>query len=391
MNRQRSIIIATIALFILPQIASSFAIARPDSESNEYSFIMSPGNKTSKKLDVFNTEKTEITMSLYGADSAPSKQGSFAVKTKSEPQNNVGQWVQFDQSTYTIPAGESITVNYIIQIPNNVAPGTYAGGLVGELVSANQTDEEGKSRTSIGVVTAARYALPLYINIPGEKVYDYEWSDFEYSFSGYPTFTLHIKNTGNTILRASGNITINDTNKTTQNIALQSNPTNIETPAEGEKKMFPITLELTNIEIQQGQELKIPIKWKENVPLYGNFTATAKVEFSEFDILQGKNINPETVTKTVQFQIIPWALIIKIITAIAVITFIIVLFILVKHILFNYKRKNSTSYTVKQGDTIQTIAQKNNIKWTKIAKINRITPPYELTPNTKILLPIKKS
>ena len=50
-------------------------------------------------------------------------------------------------------------------------------------------------------------------------------------------------------------------------------------------------------------------------------------------------------------------------------------------------RKNFQGYKVKPDETLTTIAETYDIPWKKLAKINKISPPYNLKAGQTILVP----
>lgn len=49
--------------------------------------------------------------------------------------------------------------------------------------------------------------------------------------------------------------------------------------------------------------------------------------------------------------------------------------------------KSSGSYTVKEGDTLSSIAAALKVEWKALAELNNIQPPYDLDPGTELKLP----
>lgn len=50
-------------------------------------------------------------------------------------------------------------------------------------------------------------------------------------------------------------------------------------------------------------------------------------------------------------------------------------------------KKAFTDYTIKKGDTVFSIAQKNNIDWTALATLNSLQAPFTLKPGQVIQIP----
>ena len=53
-------------------------------------------------------------------------------------------------------------------------------------------------------------------------------------------------------------------------------------------------------------------------------------------------------------------------------------------------RKNLAKYTVKAGDTIESLARAKGRSWQDVAKINNLKAPYALSEGQEIILPGKK-
>ena len=50
-------------------------------------------------------------------------------------------------------------------------------------------------------------------------------------------------------------------------------------------------------------------------------------------------------------------------------------------------RRNWHSYTIKEADTIQAVADAHTVGWKKLARVNKLKAPYTLTPGEKIQVP----
>jgi LysM repeat protein len=89
----------------------------------------------------------------------------------------------------------------------------------------------------------------------------------------------------------------------------------------------------------------------------------------------------------VKFNVIPWWLIAIIIFTIVALT----AYIIRKKQSYKKYLKLCQEYTVAENDTLAGIAKAHDTTWEKLAKINKLSPPYTLIKDQKILIPPKKN
>jgi hypothetical protein len=349
-----------------PASAGGFSVTPADHSQRFFNFQITPGEKQSSAIDIENVSDNPITLSVYGADGTQSNQGTFALTTKTAEQKHIGLWTSVAKDTITVKPHAHAQVEFTVNVPTNATPGTYSGGIaVEENSSEKPTDKQANSGNSISI--SARFVVKLFVTVPGEKINAYEWTNFAFSPASDnkpATFTLSYKNTGNTIITANQEITI---------------------------KGFPAkeqSFKLPTATLLQNSAVNIPIKW-EKEPFFGFYTATAKVVFSEYDIASNNSVNGKTETKNISIYI-PLKFETtegKITMAIAgLIAIIFLLFIISLALKISFRQKCAL-YNVLEGETITSIAEKCNVDWKKLAKVNKLKPPYTLKAGQKILAP----
>ena len=211
--------------------------------------------------------------------------------------------------------------------------------------------------------------MKIFISVSGAKKTEFSWDQFSYdkgTIKTKPTFKLHYKNDGNTMIIIDQQIQITSLFWQTQ------------------------VYDLPAATILPGKDLTIDQRWDEQ-PFFGIYKATSFITFSEYDVLGNKRVNSQNLKKSIEI-LIPLDLststgkTILGATLAAVILLIGVLFYLLRQ---SKKIKKGKIYTVKEEDDIKTIAEKNGVSWSKIAKVNNLKKPYRINEGQKLIIPSK--
>jgi len=356
----KTILVTTILLTLgIQTTIASYSIIPNLEAQREFHEQLKPEETKTEEVKIKNNNKTPLKINLYSVDATHSNQGTFALKAKYQDQLHIGKWIKFENNPYTIPPNTEITIPFTIQIPKNTPPGAYAGGIAAEAITDNNT------HTTVSIST--RQIIKLFINIPGKITTKYTWENFKYipptKENKYPQFSFSIKNEGNSIIIIEPTITI------------KGFP-------------FPKTNKITmpQITLQPKSELKnIQARWND-YPSWGIYNATATITISKLDIATNKKTQTKILTKNIYpINRTPTSIIIFLALLITgLITF------------FIYNKINQQNlikickpYKVQENETLITIAKKYNVKWKRLAKINKIKPPYTLKEGKKIQVPIK--
>ncbi len=352
-----------IVLCLLPSIAhAGISVTTANSSPNasvSYNFHLQPGEKKSDSVIITNIGQENITVNLYGADAISTGQNSFAAKDSSNDQYTIGKWITFDKNSITLKPQEKQTVPFTIEIPQKTTPGIFAGAIAASIVNQQIAQE-----TPIGVITHSRTIIPVYVNIPGQEIYSYDWQDFSYLQTAQPHFHVTVKNTGNTVIAIDGSIIISNAGSPDQ--ILQTIP-----------------VETTNI--YQGDSSTINAYFNQSLAsgITNNLTTEAKINISKIDVITNSKTDTKELTKSINFQINRFYLIyLPLLVLLGIIGVIVILFIHNKTI-----KKNAVRYKVAANDTLDSISKKQNVNWKKIVQINKLKPPYALKLGTEILIP----
>ncbi len=353
------LILSILTVVLWPQTTlGAFGMNKND-EALSYNFTLQPGENAADSFTITNYGESPLHLIFYGADAVPSGDSAFSAKSFTDKQTTIGTWIGFGQKEVDLEGLAKKTIDFTIIVPDKTPPGTYAGA-----VAVSTVSDPKKQKGAVGVVSIQRSIIPVYIKIPGEEKTAYEFNSFSFDQkSTNPFFQIDLKNGGNTVIDADGQIEIFN--------VLSVVPV--------------VTLPISKTEFYGGDEssLKLPLGPIAANGLTNNFKAVAKVTFYSMDIKTGEKNRLETVTREVEFGISHWDILIWMCLGILVIIILIVAWILLKR---NAKKKART-YIAEENDTIENIAKKFSTSWQKIAKLNNLKPPYSIKPGNKILIP----
>lgn len=339
--------------------SANFSIS-PGVENRTMRFQIQSGARQTGYAYIRNTSEEPTQVHIYANDGAKTNDGHFAVKLPTEEQTGLGLWTTFDESVYTLEGKESMNVPFHIAIPAGIPPGVYSGGLA--LEEFDEAAAESGGGTSVQIKT--RVVVPFFVEVPGEKVSDLAFNRFAQQHTGNNKvfFTMQFTNNGNTALVLKPKINISSFGG-----------------------LFSETITDEDIQLYMGESTEFRVNWN-NKPFFGFFNAEASVAYYENDIINNVETLVGEKTATISVNIIPWT------TLLIILILIVLIAALVIYHQGRIKklRKNSTTYVVQQGETLNEIAKKSGVDWKLVAKLNKMKPPYELTPNQKILIPPKK-
>lgn len=349
-----------IGLLVVPNIifAQTSIYYRDEERNNKLIFTLNPGESFAGEVTIENRSDNNLEVLVYATDGTKTNSGTFTAKSNTENQSNIGEWMKTPEEIIPLEAREKKQIPFEISIPSSITPGGYAGGISIEKLN----EDTGARSAGAGAVTSTRVLLPVFIEIPGEKIREYNWGQFFHTFKKNDTFNFQFSNTGNTVLKVNGDILIKD--------RLSSQE---------------YTVPLNDITLLQGDEIKSTASWK-NPPFWGFFEATANIELYELDVQTSDFSSFDKQSRTITFSILPW----QVQFGIPAIIVLIILFFVERKVRFTRLKKKSSEYTVKQGESLNSIAENYHVGWKTIARLNNIKPPYNVEAGQKILLPLQK-
>jgi LysM repeat protein len=352
---KHKIILGLMLALLIPQLALAQVSFRRESGQDSMTFDMIPGQELTHSIYAMNLSDEVKTVSLFATDGVITPTGTFTSTSKYDKQTHTGKWIKFEEPMITLEPKSEKLVKFTISVSDDATPGSYAGGISIEPVNPAVTLK------LTGAITTTRVVVPLYVNIKGVKITKFALDSLTHQYNHGHVFSFNMRNEGNTILKAQGEIEI-------RNIT-------------GETFNLPVS----DITLLKDSAQNTTVNW-DSMPLWGIFTATAKLKVTEFDIANNTYSLVENVEKSVTFTVIPWTIILWV----AGLVILLLAVVIVRKIMAKSYLKKCVSYQVVEGETLMSIAKKAGADWKKVAKINKIKAPYEVTKGQKILVPPKK-
>ncbi|HCM95682.1 MAG TPA: hypothetical protein DIT09_13870 [Glutamicibacter sp.] len=130
-----------------------------DAERSSFSYELDPGQSLEDSFEITNYGTKPLELSIYGADGLTSANGALELLPASESSIYIGAWIHVDQPSLTLAAGEDAEVGFTLNIPEDVEPGDYVGGMISSYID---------SASEYTVTVDQRLATQLAVRVGGE-------------------------------------------------------------------------------------------------------------------------------------------------------------------------------------------------------------------------------
>lgn len=331
-----------------------------------FDYSLAPSETKEDAVEVINTYDKEIVLKIYSVGATTTPDGIFALGME-EVVEDVGTWIKLSKNEVTLAPYTSEIVPFTFTVPADAEPGDHMGGIV------IQEKEVPKGEGSITIIT--RVGVRIYERVPGEIIRGIEITGFNWEFMAENAEELKKVNFGKLQsflgFRRKVHFSVGLHNQGTIREELKSNVT--------VTNMFG--KEIADFDTENGmifpkKDVTVNVNWlKEgSFPLFGRYTAKVAVTYE-------KDLPP--VEAELAFWAIPYSLFVLIGILIALGVLIYLNRLLIKEL----AKKEMVVYIVRPGDSLGSIAQRFDVKWKKLAKINNIKKPYHLKPESYLFVP----
>ena len=354
---------ALLVCYTLTTYAARFNINTGNEKTGDHKYVFSykKGSIIRDHIIISNPNSSNpITIHLAGVDSITNKLGKQVYRSSEEQQITIGKWIKFKSNDFVLEPSEKKTIDFSITVPDETTPGNYSGGIAVSDITPPASDQG--TGTAFTAKISSRTIKNIYLEVPGTIASEAEVSklNFEQKPNGRKYFTFDIFNRGNTILTFEGILTI-----------------------EGgmlDKKTVSVPINISSV--QGNTTLNQEILWPDSENTWGTFEAKLSLTAKEYNPITNTYKDFKTFNLQTSVQFIPTNYLLMIGGLLVFIILIISTIIIRKK---NYL-KHCEYYTIIEGDNLKAIAEKHKMKWEKIVKINKLSPPFELTAGNKILV-----
>lgn len=342
-------------------------VADPDPYSTNKSWFYFNYEKekdlTSSVL-VKNFGRAETVVNVYPVDAIVNEAGSFVLKFQNETQMGLGGWIKINANTVKLAPGESKEVPFSLNLPEDIEPGEYFGGIVVQEANAEQSKEI--EANSIGAAVQTRVGSRVYLNVPGDVVEDFQWKSFESEpdeLGDKKYFKFLLENKGN--VSFTPRVTLHYYNWFGRETGVTSHDLGVSLP---------------------GSVIEPMVLW-EDKPFLGRYTIKAELAYKRAGEGQAISAKEVVLNKQIMLWVIPW----KELLSLLVLVLLLGAVIIYRSVKFSRLKNAAETYTVKAGDNIQDLAKGVGYSWKMLAKLNNLQPPYVLEKGQEILIPKKKN
>jgi len=180
----------------------SFAISPPS-----FDFSANPGESIKNSIKVENLSNTPISISAKPESFVAYGESGQVSLTEDDSSYSIQKWITISTPKFNIPAKSFALVEFIVNIPLNIEPGSHYGAVV---FSRGSED----INPSNGAGIEQQIASLILIKIPGDTIEEANLENFETNQSLYTSteimFSALIKNTGTLHFKPFGQILIKD-------------------------------------------------------------------------------------------------------------------------------------------------------------------------------------
>ena len=198
---------AAVLSAFMPFSASALTISRPT-----YDYSVNPGDTVLDVLNIYNESPEALTvyptLKNFGPDDKENGEPQFTDVKETPAEGDLAQWVSIDTKPLTIAPNERKSLTFTINVPKeSAAPGGHYGAI---LLATTPPSQKGQ----VGV--ASQLGALLLVNVSGNVTEAGSISQFGFKnpqvwYENLPIdFFLRFENSGNTHLRPTGSVVIED-------------------------------------------------------------------------------------------------------------------------------------------------------------------------------------
>lgn len=330
-----------------------------DRTKSIFIFNLEAGKTAQNGVEVANNGPARKDIAIYAVDAQHASGGNLACAQKVEVRQEVGSWINLEKTTVTLDPHAKEVIPFHLSIPHGVEPGEHNGCII-----IQDTSQTPQANSNSGVNLSFRSAIRVAVTVQGDVKKDL-------AIESVKIKDVDDKLLIHTVLRNSGNVSL-DTDVSGSIKSL------IGTTVHSSDSAFVVLAENTqesNIEAERF--------------FWGGWYILDVTATYNSDPHSGLGeVGTRSSTSTRQIIFIwpqPLALGIELIGLLVLLSGGYYIFTIVRA--RRHWKNNTTPYTVQDGDTLQSIADKHGLPWRLIANINHIRKPYSLPTDHTLQIP----
>jgi hypothetical protein len=120
---------------------------------------LDPGESADDAIVITNRSGAAIDLSVYARDALTTLDGNLDLQPAAAQPAGLGAWITLEAHSVAIGPGESATVPFRVQVPDDAGPGDYGGGIVTSLAA---------DAAAGTVAVDRRLALRAFVRVGGD-------------------------------------------------------------------------------------------------------------------------------------------------------------------------------------------------------------------------------
>ena len=161
---------------------------------------VAPGSSIELTVAIMNQGEVAVSLHTYKMNALSGANGGFLSGNEADPAEGATAWIDYPSFDLDVAPGEQQTVTFTVTVPSDAAPGQYVSGL-----AVTMRDAEAISGSVFSQVRS--YAISVGILVPGEITHSFALGEPQ---SERPFLRIPITNTGNYLVRPSGDLSLTD-------------------------------------------------------------------------------------------------------------------------------------------------------------------------------------
>lgn len=166
---------------------------------------LKPGETGTFRVVLGNAGQIVQTLRTYAVPAESGIHGGFTLTPYGTLPDKQTSWLDFPEQEFTFDPGKGIVLDVTVEVPSTTSPGEYVTGL-----AAEQSEPFEIEGTEL-ITQRVRWALPVLIVVPGERLPAFELGDARLEDrNGLLIANVDIVNTGNVTVRPVGQARLRD-------------------------------------------------------------------------------------------------------------------------------------------------------------------------------------
>jgi hypothetical protein len=176
-------------------------------------YTLTPGGTRTGGVIVSNTGTAAGTVKLFTADATTGRTTGTVYLTDTKPKN-AGAWITLASPSLSLRPGQHKTVRFTVHVPSNAPAGQWVGGVVAE-TTHQLTGPKSKQKANVQIRIRDLTIVAVQVDVPGPPVVGVAVGSVKTGGQrGFQQVITHLENTGNRLIKPTGQIAILDSHGT---------------------------------------------------------------------------------------------------------------------------------------------------------------------------------